>query len=1175
MTKYETVKNQTTEEYFENNKFSVDAFNKKYALHESESYVQALWRVCSEIASVEPKEEDRIYWRDRWFDEIYNDWWHPAGSIMQGAGSGKNISLANCTTVSLGRKSDEEWDNLESIIKNTAYTVAKCAAYRQGLGVDFNRLRPRGLKVENSANESTGPVHWMSFIDNIANYVGQKGRIPAMLFSLHCSHPSIEEFITVKSDFTKIQNANISVQCSDNFYESVLKDEDWKLEFKIPAVKKGDKVYIDEHSITKSCKKDDIGWYYVAKKDRKEEVYEKTIKSKYLLELIAKNMRAFAEPGIQNIDIAERLSNSNYVDRPILSTNACVTADTDILTEDGFQRIEFLENKKTKIWNGEEWSDVTVKQTGSNEEILKICFSNGETLKCTKYHKFPILKNYSGDFTFKKAEDLKIGDKIIKCSFPIIEVGEHHTNAYSQGLYSADGLKNSKIIWLYDKKILLKDRLDGKQIGQTYTTCRNIDRATFCLNFEPRSKDFVPLMWDLPSKLEWLSGFLDGDGCSLKEGGVQAVSIDYEFLLNIKRLINTCGSDAKVIHASDEGWRYLPDNSSPDSTKKYFCKKTWRICIGAKEMQFLYSIGLNCSRIKSDFSPNRSAQQYVKVNKISESDIAEKVYCFNEPKRHMGIFNGVLTGQCSEQFLDREGLCILSSINCEMFSIEQNKYKTELEKIGASVNRFLDNVIEYEIQNHTYATPHQLDALKDLRRTGAGYTNISAWLFKQNICYGSKEANSKMEDFTKWYNYGLYKSSIQLGKEKGSFLAFDKEKIKQAPFIKRMTKLGLVFDYLRNVTCSSIAPTGSLSLMFRRSVLSYGIEPGFYIYFWKRTRISGKYTYYFCVPRVVREIYKEKGFPIPINSDTIEDTWDGEKGRPVAEFIEKHKEDVGVNFMSSTEVKAIDKLDLMAQVMKWVDSSISVTYMLPENSGWEEVYDFILEGWKRGVKSLAAFPDKKMYGIVSFIPFKDLAFKLKKEGVELHYGYNFSESELNELNASKEEITINPSNSPKRPKILDADIHIANVKSEKYVVAVGLLNGQPYEVFGGKANGFDIKQKCQGKLIKHKKGQYGLEIENIEIDDFSKHFTPEEQTIFRLASTNLRHGIPIEFVVEQMQKSTDDMFSLPSAVARVLKKYIKDGQKVVGKTCPSCGSDQLSYQEGCVTCQSCGWSKCS
>lgn len=859
-TKYEDVKDQTTEEYFEGNRFSVDAFAKKYTGKPDETYVQAIFRVCDEVASVESTEEKRIYWRDRWFDEIYNDWWHPAGSIMQGAGSRKSVSLSNCTTNSLGKlKGDEEWDNLESIIKNAAYTVAKCAAYRQGLGIDFSRLRPKGLKVENSANESTGAVHWMGFIDSIANFVGQKGRIPAFLFSLSCSHPDIEEFITVKSDFTKVQNANISVQCTDNFYNAVINNEDWLLEFTIPEVKKGAKVYIDEHSITKECKKDSLGWFYIAKKAREREEFKKTVSAKYILELIAQNMCNFAEPGIQNIDIASRLSNSDY---------------------------------------------------------------------------------------------------------------------------------------LYDE---------------------------------------------------------------------------------------TSSFDPRVISSN----------------------------------------------------------------------------------------------ACSEQYLNRDGLCILSSINCEVFAADMSKAKDQLIHIGESVNRFLDNVVSYELEKSTFATPHQKESLEMLRRTGAGYTNIAAWLFKKGLEYGSVEANDEIEAFTKWYNYGLYKSSIALGKEKGSLKAFDREKLERSPFIQRMMKLGLEFEYLRNITCSSIAPTGTLSLMFRRAVMSYGIEPAFDMYYWKRTRISGNYEYYFCVPRIVREFYESRGYRIPMESDTISDTWDGKNGKPIAAFINEHKKDVDAKFVPATGVPANKKLDLMAQVMKWVDSSISVTYMLPEDADWKDVYNFILDGWKKGVKSIAAFPDKKMYGIISFVPFKDLAFKLKAEGVEMHYPYNFSDSELEELNATKEAIDIQTGKAPKRPKELEADIHLATAKGEKYLVAVGLLNGQPYEVFGGKANGFGIKHKCQGKLIKHKKGQYGLELETVEIDDFSKHFTPQEQTIFRMASTMMRHGIPIEFVVEQMQKSTDDMFSLPSAVARVLKKYIKDGQKVTGQKCPTCGSDQLTYDSGCISCNACGWSKCS
>lgn len=869
--KFEDVKNQTTEEYFNNNKFSIDAFKEKYTLNEGETYVQALKRVCDFVSSVEKTEELKKYWNDRWFDEIYNDWWHPAGSIMQGAGSGRKISLANCTHNSLGGLLvNEEWDNLESIVRNTAYTVAKCAAYRQGLGVDFSRLRPAGTKVLNSANESTGAVHWMKFIDGIGYYVGQKGRIPAMLFSLNINHPDIEQFITIKGDYTQIQNANISVQCTEKFYKAVDEDSDWEMKFEIPEVKKGDKIYVDVHSIDmNSTRERETGKYYkLATHDRKKEVFTKSVKAKDLLKLIAKNMHTNAEPGIQNIDIARKYSNSDAVYNP-------------------------------------------------------------------------------------------------------------------------------------------EDEYDSRIVG---------------------------------------------------------------------------------------------------------------------------------------------------------------------------------TNACSEQYLSRDSLCVLASANCGRFSTTPEIYLAQLEKIGKSINRFLDNVNECELVYQTYATPHQELAIRKLRRTGAGVTNIAAWFFKKNLIYGSQEANDAFEEFMRIYNYWMYVGTEELGKEKGNFGLFNAKKWKEALFVKRVIEDSksisekyktpiLTGNYARNVTVSSIAPTGTLTLMFRDTAFSYGIEPAFFLYYWKRTRMAGKYEYYFNVPKVVRDAFESAGCRIPIESDTIKDEWDGRCGRSIAEFIDKNKEKIGIKFKTSTQITAEDKLQFMAQVMKWVDSSISVTYMLPEGSTVKDVYNFILEAHKKEVKSIAAFPDRKMYGIVSQIPFKELALNLQSQGVNIHH-QNFSDDELKVLNISRENIKPQGVYAPKRLNSLDADIYVVSVKNEKFCIVIGLQNNQPYEIFGGHLNGLGIKSNYKkGKISKIKKGQYALEFDDISIEDFSKQFTPTEQILFRMTSTSLRHGVPIQFIVDQLQKATQDITSMASAAARVLKKYIKNGTCVNGQKCPQCGKE-LVYLEGCISC-SCGWSKCS
>jgi ribonucleoside-diphosphate reductase alpha chain len=259
--------------------------------------------------------------------------------------------------------------------------------------------------------------------------------------------------------------------------------------------------------------------------------------------------------------------------------------------------------------------------------------------------------------------------------------------------------------------------------------------------------------------------------------------------------------------------------------------------------------------------------------------------------------------------------------------------------------------------------------------------------------------------------------------------------------------------------------------------------------------------------------------------------------------------------------------------MKDVDSSISVTYSLPEGSNWKDTYELIIEANKKGVKSIAAFPDKKMYGIVSYIPFKKLALDLKADGVEI-YKSNFTDEEAKELNIVTSEARKIVEDAPKRKADLDADIYQVSVKGKKHIMAVGIQDGMPYEMFGGQVPenlSFKLTSK-KGKMIRVKQNHYTLEIgEDIVINNFGEHFTAEEQMLFRMISISLRPGIPIKHIVDQLSKAAEDVSDLSAATSRVLKKYIKDGEKAGGK-CPDCGKCELIYNDGCVSC-TCGWSK--
>jgi len=295
-----------------------------------------------------------------------------------------------------------------------------------------SRLRPNGCKVLNSANQSTGAVHWMEFEDKIGYFVGQNGRIPAMLFSISCDHPDVEEFIRVKSDYTKIQNANISVQCTEKFYKAVENDEDWEMSFTVPAIKKGDKIYVDVHSIDMhTTKEKDTGRYYrLATHDRKKEVFTKLTKARKLMELIAKNMHQNAEPGIQNIDIARKYSNSDALydekdeyDSCILSTNACcLSIDAHILTDDGWKNMgeiyelvkagkKFLVMSYNIAENKYELKELLHSWQQRNDVTITLTIEDGNKkyeIECSSDH--PILTKNRG---YVRADSLTSDDDIV------------------------------------------------------------------------------------------------------------------------------------------------------------------------------------------------------------------------------------------------------------------------------------------------------------------------------------------------------------------------------------------------------------------------------------------------------------------------------------------------------------------------------------------------------------------------------------------------------------------------------------------------------------------------------------------------------------------------------------------------------------------------------------------
>jgi ribonucleoside-diphosphate reductase alpha chain len=249
---------------------------------------------------------------------------------------------------------------------------------------------------------------------------------------------------------------------------------------------------------------------------------------------------------------------------------------------------------------------------------------------------------------------------------------------------------------------------------------------------------------------------------------------------------------------------------------------------------------------------------------------------------------------------------------------------------------------------------------------------------------------------------------------------------------------------------------------------------------------------------------------------------------------------------------------MQGRVQKHVDHSISVTVNLPEDIDEETVAKVYEKGWRSGCKGITVYREGSRSGV---------------------------------LVKNKEKETTEEVHAAKRPKRLKAEIHRFQNNLEKWIAVVGIKDGKPYEIFTGKLqNGLvnlpvSVKEcevvknivEIDGKRMK----RYDIEYidnsgEKVIHTGLNHAFNPEYWNYAKFISGVLRHRMPLVYVYELIDSLTfgeDHINTWKNGVGRVIKRYIKDGAKGAG-TCPSCGSENLEYKEGCLVCMSCGNSKC-
>ncbi|NCW14053.1 MAG: adenosylcobalamin-dependent ribonucleoside-diphosphate reductase [Rhodobacteraceae bacterium] len=256
-------------------------WDMKYRLKEADGTeidhtVQDTWRrIAKDLAKVEA---DPAKWEEKFYDALEGFKFLPAGRITAGAGTGRQVTLFNCFV--MGTIPDDMGGIFE-MLKEAALTMQQGG----GIGYDFSTIRPKGALVRGVAADASGPLSFMDVWDAMCRTIMSAGsRRGAMMATLRCDHPDIEDFITAKSDAARLRMFNMSVLITDPFMEAVKEDADWHLVFEGKTFK--------------------------------------TVSARGLWDQIMQATYDYAEPGVIFIDRINNANNLNYCEK-IAATNPC------------------------------------------------------------------------------------------------------------------------------------------------------------------------------------------------------------------------------------------------------------------------------------------------------------------------------------------------------------------------------------------------------------------------------------------------------------------------------------------------------------------------------------------------------------------------------------------------------------------------------------------------------------------------------------------------------------------------------------------------------------------------------------------------------------------------------------------------------------------------------------
>ena len=488
------------------------------------------------------------------------------------------------------------------------------------------------------------------------------------------------------------------------------------------------------------------------------------------------------------------------------------------------------------------------------------------------------------------------------------------------------------------------------------------------------------------------------------------------------------------------------------------------------------------------------------------------------------------TNPCGEQPLPPYGACLLGSINlaklvANPFGADATLDEGALNDLVATAVRMMDNVVDAS----NFPLEQQAQEAQAKRRIGLGVTGLADALLMVGQRYGSDEAAATAERWLKAIARSAYLASVELAKEKGAFPLFDAEKYLASGTMQAMdedVRTAIATHGIRNALLTSIAPTGTISLYAGN--VSSGIEPVFaYSYTRKVLQKDGSRTEEEVVDYAV-QVWRDRFGDVPLPD----------------------------YFVNAQTLAPLDHVKMQAAAQKWVDSSISKTINCPEDISFTDFKDVYMTAYETGCKGCTTYRPNDVTGSVLSVSETSEKTPEVDQGADVIY----------------------MSEPLDRPQELEGSTYKLKWPDSEHAIYLTvndiLINGhrRPFEVF--------------------------INSKNME------HFA-WTVALTRMISAVFRRGGDVSFVVEELKAVFDPrggawiggkyIPSILAAIGGVIERHMisigfiegeglglkSDPQAQVvnldaprGKACPSCGQFDLQMVEGCMTCLSCGHSKC-